>query len=62
MTETQKETRIAVRVKPDLASGLQAIANRRFEGQLSMAAREAFRLLIDRDEAERAHAEEATAA
>lgn len=53
MAEQQDEIRIAVRVKPALASQLQAIADRKFEGTLSMAAREAFRLLIDRDKAER---------
>jgi predicted transcriptional regulator len=40
------EVRVSIRVEPDLYAELQRVAEDRYEGRLSMAAREAFRLLV----------------
>jgi len=52
MTDAQQqatEKRVAVRVEPSLYSELQKVADRKYEGKWAMAARAAFRLLIERE-------------
>lgn len=52
-TVERPEMRISVRVEPDLYERVEQIAKRKYEGRFSMAAREAFRLLIaSNDESE----------
>ena len=41
------ETRISVRVDPSIYDAVQRIADEKYEGKFSMAARAAFRLLIN---------------
>lgn len=40
------EKRISVRIEADLATGLQELADRKYEGRLSMVVREAFRRIV----------------
>lgn len=51
-TPVRPDVRLSVRITPDLMERIQRIADDRFEGRVSMVAREAFRLLIERGDAE----------
>lgn len=51
-TGERPEVRVSVRVEAQLHEDLQKIADEKYEGKLAMAARAAFRLLINEDEQE----------
>lgn len=51
------DVRISIRVDPDLYDEVERVAKDRYEGKFSMAARAAFRLLVNEPSVARAESE-----